>query len=77
MFGEEESFNIEVGGKHDLLDGSLRVNWTIYNTVIDGLQLSSNDPENVTQAVVNGDASAMGLEYEITWARDRRAYPWS
>lgn len=68
VFGEEESFNIELGGKHDLLDGSLRFNWTLYNTTIDGLQLSSNDPENVTQAVVNGDASATGLEFELTWA---------
>jgi len=67
VFDEEESLNIEVGGKHDILDGTLRLNWSLYNTTIDGLQLSSNDPDTITQAVVNGDASALGLEFEMIW----------
>lgn len=68
VFDEEESFNIELGGKHELFDSSVRFNWTLYRTEIEGLQLSANDPENITQAVVNGDASATGLEYELLWA---------
>jgi len=68
VFDEEESFNIELGGKHELFDSSVRFNWTLYHTEIEGLQLSANDPENITQAVVNGDASATGLEYELLWA---------
>lgn len=67
VFDEEESFNIELGGKHDLFDRRLRLNWSIYNTEIDGIQLSSNDPVTITQGVVNGDASATGIEFDLTW----------
>jgi len=68
VFDEEESVNFEIGGKHDLLDGSLRFNWTIFNTEIDGIQLSANDPVNISQSVVNGDASAVGVEFDLLWA---------
>lgn len=68
IFDEEESTNIEFGGKHTLFDGSLRVNWNYYNTNVEGLQLSSNDPATITQTVVNGEATAQGVEFDILWA---------
>lgn len=68
VFDDEQSLNYEVGGKHELLDRSLRLNWTVYHTTIDGLQLASNDPVNISQAVVNGEASATGIEWDLMWA---------
>ena len=68
IFGEEESTNYEIGGRHTLLDNSLRLNWTLYHTNIEGLQLSSNDPATITQTVVNGEATADGLEWDLVWA---------
>lgn len=68
VFAEEESINFEFGGKHELLDGSLRVNWTLFATEIDGIQLSSSDPVSLSQAVINGDATATGLEFDSLWA---------
>lgn len=67
VFDEEESLSFELGGKHELLDDAMRFNWTLYHTTIDGLQLASNDPINISQAVVNGEASATGLEWDVLW----------
>ena len=72
VFGNEQSLNVEVGGKHVLGDGALRFNWTVYNTVIDGIQLASNDPVNISQAVVNGDATARGVEWDLLWVASER-----
>lgn len=68
IFDEEESTNYEIGGRHTLAGNTLRLNWTLYNTNIDGLQLSSNDPATITQTVVNGEATATGLEWDLVWA---------
>jgi len=68
VFDEEESVSFEIGGKHEILEGRMRLNWTLYNTNIDGLQLASNDPIKLSQAVVNGEASATGLEWDMQWA---------
>ncbi len=46
----------------------MRLNWTLYSTNIEGLQLSSNDPATITQTVVNGEATAEGLEWDLVWA---------
>ncbi len=72
VFGHEQSLNVEAGGKHVLRDGTLRFNWTVYNTVINGLQLASNDPVNISQAVVNGDATARGVEWDLLWVASAR-----
>ena len=68
IFDEEESTNYEIGGRHTLAGNSVRLNWTLYSTNIEGLQLSSNDPATVTQTVVNGEATAEGLEWDLVWA---------
>ncbi len=68
VFDEEESTNYEIGGRHTLADNTVRLNWTLYSTNIEGLQLSSNDPATITQTVVNGEATAEGLEWDLVWA---------
>jgi outer membrane receptor protein involved in Fe transport len=68
IFGEEESTNYEIGGRHTLLDGSLRFNWTIYHTEVDGLQVSANDPVLIQQIVASADATSEGIEVDLLWA---------
>jgi outer membrane receptor protein involved in Fe transport len=68
IFDEEESTNYEIGGRHTLAGNTVRLNWTLYSTNIEGLQLSSNDPATITQTVVNGEATAEGLEWDLVWA---------
>ncbi len=68
VFDNEESMNYEIGGKHQFLDNTVRFNWTVFRTEIDGLQLSSNDPVNISQAVVNGEAHSTGVEFDMLWA---------
>lgn len=68
IFGEEESINYELGGRHLLLDGSFRFNWTIYQTNVDGLQVSANDPVLIQQVVASADATSSGVEVDLLWA---------
>ena len=68
IFGEEESTNFEFGGRHLLLDGSLRFNWTIYHTDVDDLQVSANDPVLIQQVVASADATSEGVEIDLLWA---------
>ena len=56
VFGEEESKNFEIGGKHTFLDGSLRFNWTIFHTEVDDLQVAAVD------------ATSEGIEVDLLWA---------
>ena len=68
VFGEEESTNYEIGGRHTLLDDSLRFNWTIYHTEVEDLQVSSNDPVVITQIVSAADVTSNGVEVDLLWA---------
>jgi outer membrane receptor protein involved in Fe transport len=68
VFGDEESTNFELGGRHTLADGSLRFNWTIYHTEVDGLQSSANDPVLIQQTVQPADATSDGVEVDLSWA---------
>lgn len=67
-FGNEESTNLEFGGRHTILDGSLRFNWTIYNTDVNDLQVSANDPVLIQQKVAAANATSKGLEVDLLWA---------
>jgi iron complex outermembrane receptor protein len=67
-FGEEETSNIEVGGKHTLADGTVRLNWTFFHTEVDGLQLSTNDPVLIQQVVSPADVTNYGVEVDAIWA---------
>lgn len=68
IFGEEESTNYELGGKHLFLDNSLRFNWTIYRTEVEDLQVSANDPVIIQQIVAAADATSQGVELDLLWA---------
>ncbi|MDT8399644.1 MAG: TonB-dependent receptor [Pseudomonadales bacterium] len=68
IFAEEESLNVEVGGKHTLLDGTFRFNWTLYYTDVDDLQSSANDPFTIQQIVAPANVTSKGVELDFLWA---------
>ncbi len=68
IFRPEESANIEIGGKHTLADGSVRLNWALFHTEVDDLQGAANDPVIIQQIVAQGDATSEGLEVDFIWA---------
>jgi len=68
IFGNEESTNIEFGGKHTLANGSVRFNWAIFHTEVDDLQAAANDPVIISQIVAQGDATSEGVELDFLWA---------
>jgi catecholate siderophore receptor len=54
----------EVGTKDQLLDGQLLVTGAIFHTVVDNAQ--TNDPENPTVTVLNGDERVNGFEASVS-----------
>jgi iron complex outermembrane receptor protein len=67
IFLPEESALYEVGGKHTLADGSVRLNWALFYTDVDDLQAAANDPIIIQQIVAQGDATSKGLELDLLW----------
>ena len=68
VFRPEESTNIEFGGKHTLLDGTVRLNWALFHTSVEDLQSAANDPVIIQQIVAQGDATSEGIEVDLLWA---------
>lgn len=70
IFDGEETDSYELGGKHELLDNSLRFNWAVYYMEVDGLQVSALDPLLTIPVnnVVNADVISQGVEVDVTWA---------
>ena len=68
VFGEEETTNVEVGGKHTLADGTLRFNWNLFHLEVDDLQVSTNDPVLIQQVVGAADVTSAGVEVDALWA---------
>ena len=67
----DELSSVEAGMKGEFLEGSLRINATVYKTSIDELQVSRFDPSNVAflYFIENiGDAEARGLDVDFLWA---------
>ena len=67
----DELSSVEAGMKGEFLEGSLRINATVYKTNIDELQVSRFDPSNVAflYFIENiGDAEARGLDVDFMWA---------
>ena len=64
VFGDEKTTNIEVGGKHSLLDNTLRFNWTFFHTEVDDLQVSTNDPILIQQVVGRANVTNFGVEVD-------------
>jgi outer membrane receptor protein involved in Fe transport len=75
-YDEEETVNVEIGGKMRFGD-NLFFNWTLYNTNVTDLQLQSSyitregdaasDIVAADRYVVAGEATAQGIEYELVW----------
>ncbi len=65
----DELTNIELGWKLDLLDGTLRVNGSIFSIEIDGLQTTIFDTSIVNLFFSDNaaDAEVKGLEADLTW----------
>ncbi len=67
----DELTNREVGIKSDLLDGTLRLNATFYDSDVKNIQSQRFDPINIAflQFVENvGDADIRGLDMDFQWA---------
>jgi iron complex outermembrane recepter protein len=68
VFDDEESLNLEVGGKHMWVNNALRFNWSVFNTEVDDLQISQNIPTIVAQVINNaGEVSSTGFEFDGAW----------
>ena len=68
IFRPEESTNYEIGGKHTLANGTVRLNWALFHTEVDDLQGAANDPVIIQQIVAQGDATSEGVEVDLLWA---------
>ena len=69
QFNEEESTHLELGGKHLLADGAVRLNWALFSTEFDDLQVSALDGLTLIQFTTNAaTATTAGLEAELLWA---------
>ena len=68
-FDPEKTISFEIGGRHDI--GEVGVNWTLFRTVVNDLQVSSFTPGSITHATHN-DASAesRGLELAVDYVQD-------
>ncbi len=67
-FDAESATSYEIGGKHTLLDRRLQLNWAIFQTEIEDLQVSAFDPQLTSQNIVNAAAvTSKGLEADIIW----------
>ncbi|MEE4203524.1 MAG: TonB-dependent receptor [Halieaceae bacterium] len=66
-FDDETVDAFEIGGKHDLLDGALRINWAAFYTEYDNLQTSIFN--GLGFGVTNASSSEIqGVEIESQWA---------
>ncbi len=67
-FDAESARSYELGGKHTLLDQQLQLNWAIFQTEIEDLQVSAFDPQLTSQNIVNAaQVTSKGIEADVTW----------
>ncbi|MEH6570477.1 MAG: TonB-dependent receptor [Halioglobus sp.] len=64
-FADEEVDAFELGGKHTLLDGGMTVNWALFYTEYEDLQVSIF--KGVGFGVGNASATVQGLEVDMNW----------
>lgn len=62
--GPVKAKTYEVGGKIDWLDGKLASTGALFHTEVDNAQ--TNDPDNPTLTVLNGDQRVRGAEFGLT-----------
>lgn len=67
-FDAESATSFELGGKHTLFDQRLQLNWALFHTEIEDLQVSAFDPQITTQNVTNAaKVTSQGVEADVTW----------
>ena len=62
--GPVKAKTYEVGGKIDWLDGRLNSTVALFNTEVDNAQ--TNDPDNPTLTILNGDQRVRGAEFGLS-----------
>ncbi|MBT7876513.1 MAG: TonB-dependent receptor [Gammaproteobacteria bacterium] len=71
IYESEEADGFEVGMKALLLDGSLRLNATIFNYVYEDLQVQQFDSQAIQFNTLNaGELTTRGLEFDALWYPD-------
>lgn len=70
-FDAESAASLELGGKHTLLDQQLQLNWALFQTRVQDLQVSAFDPQLTAQNIVNAAAvTSQGVEADVIWLPD-------
>ena len=69
-FDTDDLMNYEFGWKADLLDGTMRLNGSIFKAEIDGLQTTIFDPNiaNLFFSDNSANAEVTGMELDMIWA---------
>ena len=66
-FDDESAWSVEVGGKHTLLDGAMRLNWTYFNSEYEDQQVSTF--VGLGFVVANAASTEIsGFELDAAWA---------
>ena len=69
QFDPEQSIHYELGGKHDLLESTLRFNWAVFNTEFSDMQVTALDGITLIQVTTNAsNATTQGAEVDIQWS---------
>ena len=67
-FEAETATSYELGGKHTLFDRRLQINWALFQTEIEDLQVSAFDPQLTAQNIVNAaEVTSKGVEADVIW----------
>jgi len=70
-FDAESATSFELGGKHTLVGQTLQLNWALFQTEVEDLQVSAFDPQLTAQNIGNAaEVTSQGLEADITWLVD-------
>ena len=65
-FEQEKTTNFEVGAKMDLMDGRMRLNAALFNTVYKDFQAATFDPATIAFKVINaGEQTTRGLDVDL------------
>jgi outer membrane receptor protein involved in Fe transport len=67
QFDEEEVTAFEIGGKMTLLEGSAQLNWAVFRSEFDDLQISALQPDVSFQVGNAASAITQGVEVDGKW----------
>ena len=70
-YDDETTTHYELGGKNSFSDGRVRLNWAVWSTDFEDVQVSSLDAISVIQNVNNAaQANSTGVEADLVWSVD-------